>query len=214
MPRAKKTSQSVEFLARRAFKAADKMDINMDDVLSKAERLQYLNNTQKKSRQKSSNDMDEISQGIGNSIFFMGLRILEVAHESVTSDKVITKEQGLELAGIGKEFVSIGANLVFGKKNLKESLEDFAKSLKKLGKFFKDNPEIAVKIGVKILESLYPITRSIKKGLAIALESPMGKLAKQGLIEGLRKVCLKINDVENAIKAPVERKLATNKRLR
>lgn len=214
MPREKHPAKSVEFLARRAFKAADKMDIDMDDILSKAERLQFLNHSKKKSKKKSSNDMDEISQGIGNSIFYMGLKILEVTHESVTNDKILTKEQGLELAGIGKEFISIGANLVFGKKNLKESLEDFATSLKKLGKFFKSNPEIAVKIGIKILESLYPVTRSIKKGLAIALESPMGKLAKQSLIEGLRKVCLKINYVENAIKAPIEQKLATSKRLR
>lgn len=149
---------------------------------------------------------EELTREFARSAYGIAMSMMQVGIESLASDGVMTSEQTAEFLKIGSQFSDLGLNMLTGEKKLEESLREFGKCLKLLSNFFSKNPEVAIKIGATILESIHPAGRAIKMGLNTLLGSSIGNVVKEGLVVALKGLTSNIENVESSVEEALERK--------
>lgn len=113
--------------------------------------------------------------------------------------QVLTKTQLKELCGIGKTLIHLLFAILSGKLSLENGLKVTAKSLLALRRFFKKNPEIALKIGAKILNAIHPVSHFIVNTLRNLEQSKIENAHKAKLCAGFKALLNALQKLENEL---------------
>jgi hypothetical protein len=156
--------------------------------------------------------MQTLQKNLLPMIFPIGGTILNVGLELFNGGFLNDKQRNA-LGDIGKDIMSVPADLLTGKIDFSQALTSLGNSLKSLGSFFISNPDIAIKAGAKILPALLPLGGFLKEAFSLVSKSEFAQQAIGGILkQGLSFLSKALGGVENTLEQSALRVIHSKKR--
>lgn len=147
-----------------------------------------------------------LGQDFFKSVFPIGGSVLELGYSLYNSD-IMNEKQRAALCGalskIGGDLVTAPIQVLSGEISLEKACSKVENSMKKLGDFFIDNPEVAIRAGTTILQRILPLGSFLPKAIEALMCSKEAKPLRDGLVSAFGSMVKQMVSLEGSLEQAV-----------